>query len=100
MTACGCDSFWAIQRFDLVQKLWGCGVNEVIKEILAFAEGDAKWFDDAARKFEQFAAKLNEEEKAELELLATVYRERAQAVQCVAEKVRQSLATDDSSASH
>jgi hypothetical protein len=69
-------------------------MNELLKEILAFAEGDAKWFDDAARKFEQFAAKLNEEEKAELELLATVYRERAQVIQSVAERVRQSLATD------
>jgi len=47
------------------------------------------------RHFEQFAANLNnEEEKAEWELLATAYRERAQTIQRMVGKVRESFAND------
>jgi hypothetical protein len=70
-------------------------MNESVKELLSLAEGDAKWFDDdTARNFERFAEKLKQEEKAELDLLATVYRERAEAVQRIVEKVRENFATD------
>jgi hypothetical protein len=69
-------------------------MKELIKEVISLAEGDAKWLDEAARNFERFATKLKEEEKAEWDLLAAVYRERAQAIQDTAEKVRQSLETD------
>jgi hypothetical protein len=72
-------------------------MNELVNEILSLAEGNAKWLDHAARHFEQFAAQLHEAEKAQWHLLAVVYRERAQAMQNQAEKVRRSLVTDASS---
>jgi hypothetical protein len=72
-------------------------VNQLIKEALSLAEGEAEWLHSAAQNFERLAARLREEEKAEWDLLAAVYRERAQSVQGFAEKVRQSLVTDSSS---
>jgi hypothetical protein len=72
-------------------------VNQLIKEALSLAEGEAEWLRSAAQNFERLAARLREEEKAEWDLLAAVYRERAQSVQGFAEKVRQSLVTDSSS---
>jgi hypothetical protein len=72
-------------------------VNQLIKEALSLAEGEAEWLHSAAQNFERLATRLREEEKAEWDLLAAVYRERAQSVQGFAEKVRQSLVTDSSS---
>jgi hypothetical protein len=69
-------------------------MSESIKELLSAAQGGAKWFNDAAQFFEEFAAKLRVEEKAEWDLLASVYRERAQLIQSMTEKVRQKLTTD------
>jgi hypothetical protein len=72
-------------------------MKELIKDGLSLAEGDATWLDEAAQNFERLATRLREEEKAEWALLAAVYRERAQAIQGVAEKVRLSLETGGSS---
>jgi hypothetical protein len=72
-------------------------VNESIKEILSLAESEANWLDQTARHFEEFAARLREEEKAEWDLLATVYRERAQMIQRMVEKAREDFATDGAS---
>jgi hypothetical protein len=69
-------------------------MNELVNEVLSLAEGNADWLDHAARHFERFAAQLHEVEKAQWHLLAAVYRERAQAIQSKAEKVRQSLVAD------
>ena len=63
-------------------------MNELLKGALSLAEGDAKWLDDAARHFEECASQLNEKEKAELQLLAAVYRERAQVCQSLVGKAR------------
>ena len=70
-------------------------MQQPLKDILSLAESNARWLDDAAQHFEQFASRLHEVEKAQWELLASVYRERAQTVQSEAEKVRASLASDD-----
>ncbi len=71
-------------------------MNKSVEEILSLAEDDAKLMEETARKFEQFAASLdNEEEKAELELLARAYRERAQIIQRIVGKVRENFANDE-----
>jgi hypothetical protein len=75
-------------------------MKELLNEALSLAEGDAIWLDEAARYFEDYASQLNDGEKAELQLLAAVYLERAQRSQTAIGKVRQSLATDGSSALH
>jgi hypothetical protein len=67
-----------------------------LKEFLSLVESESKRLDEAARNFEQLAAKLKEEEKAEWDLLAAIYRERAQAIQSFAERMRQSLVADGS----
>jgi ABC-type transporter Mla subunit MlaD len=72
-------------------------MNELVNEVLSLAEGNAKWLDAAARHFEHFATQLAENEKAQLDLLAAVYRERAQTIQDTAQRVRQSLITNSSS---
>ncbi len=66
-------------------------MNELLKEALSQVEGDARWLDDAAQYFEDYASQLSEDEKAKWQLLAVVYRERAQASQSVVGKVRQNL---------
>ncbi|HWO33422.1 MAG TPA: hypothetical protein VNO32_31880 [Candidatus Acidoferrum sp.] len=75
-------------------------MKELLTEALSLVEAEASWLHAAALYFEQHASKLIEDEKAEWQLLAAVYRERAQASQIAVEKVRQSLATDGSSALH
>jgi hypothetical protein len=72
-------------------------MNELVNEVLSLAEGTAEWLDAAARHFERFATQLAEHEKAQVHLLAAVYRERAQTIQDTAGRVRQSLVTDRSS---
>jgi hypothetical protein len=69
-------------------------MDERLREVLSLAESNTTWLDDAAQHFEQFAAQLHGIEKAQWQLLAAVYRERAQAIQSEAEKVRESLETD------
>jgi hypothetical protein len=69
-------------------------MEPTLKEILSLAESNAKWLDDAAHHFEHFAVQLHDVEKAQWQLLAAVYREKAQAIQSEAEKVRESLGSD------
>ena len=72
-------------------------MEKLVKEALSLAESNATWLEDAAQHFEQFAAKLNDVEKAQWQLLAAVYHEKAHAIQSEAEKVRQSFGSDDPS---
>jgi hypothetical protein len=72
-------------------------MDKLLKEVLSLAESNATWIESAAEHFEQLAVQFREEEKAQWQLLAAVYRERAQAIQSEAEKVRTSLANDDHS---
>jgi hypothetical protein len=74
-------------------------MKELVKEVLSLAESNATWIESAAEHFEQLAAKFHAEEKAKWELLAVVYRERAQSIQGEAEKVRASLGSDSPSES-
>jgi hypothetical protein len=53
-------------------------MEDLLKEVLTFAEGTGRWLNEAAQHFENLAAQLAAEEKAKLHLLAAVYRERAQ----------------------
>jgi hypothetical protein len=70
-------------------------MDKSVEQILSLAEDDAKLMEETARRLQQFAANLNDEdEKAEWELLATAYRERAQSIQRMVRKVRESFAND------
>jgi hypothetical protein len=69
-------------------------MQQLLKEVLSLAESNATWLEDAAQHFEKFAAQLHDVEKAQWQLLAVVYREKAQTIQSEAEKVRESLASD------
>jgi len=71
-------------------------MNELLTEALSLVEGDARWLDDVARYFEDYASQLGDGEKAKWELLAAVYRERAWLNQMAVEKVSHSWATDGS----
>jgi hypothetical protein len=51
----------------------------LLKELLSFVEGDVRWWDEAAQHMEELAGGLPEAERAKWQLLAAVYRERAQA---------------------
>lgn len=53
-------------------------MEDKLAEFLAFMEEDAKCWDDAAERCEEFAQGLPEAKKAEYRLLGAVYRERAQ----------------------
>lgn len=72
-------------------------MQQPLKEVLSLAESNATWLDDAAQHFEQFAAQLDEIEKAQWQLLAAVYRERAQTIQHEVEKMRAHLRSDGNS---
>jgi hypothetical protein len=54
-------------------------LEELLKEVLSFVEGDASWWDKAAQHVEELASGLPESEQAKWQLLAAVYRERAKA---------------------
>jgi hypothetical protein len=54
-------------------------LEELLKEILSFVEGDARWWDEAAQHVEELASGVPPAEKAKWQLLAAVYRERAKA---------------------
>jgi hypothetical protein len=56
--------------------------------MLSLAETEARWFYDTVRNFELVAVGLKQEEKAEWDLLASTYRERAQAIKRTVEKAR------------
>jgi hypothetical protein len=71
-------------------------MNELLKEAFSQVEGDARWLEDAAQYFEDYASQLNEDEKAKWQLLAAVYRERAQLSEMAVRKVTQSLTANGS----
>jgi hypothetical protein len=63
-------------------------VEDLVKELLSFIEGDAKWWEDTARQCSELASKLQPDEKAEWDLLCAVYGERAQAHRELVKSVR------------
>jgi hypothetical protein len=69
-------------------------MQQPLKGMLSLAESNATWLEDAAQHFEEFAAQLHDVEKAQWQLLAVVYREKAQTIQSEAEQVRENLASD------
>jgi hypothetical protein len=58
---------------------WRCNLEEILKEVLSFVEGDARWWDEAAQHVEDLASGVPEAEKAKWQLLVAVYHERAKA---------------------
>ena len=54
-------------------------MEEVLKEVLSFVEGDVRWWDEAAQHVEELASDLPEAERTKWHLLAAVYHERAKA---------------------
>jgi hypothetical protein len=76
---------------------WDSGrrtMEDLLKEVLAFAEGTGKWLNEAAQHFENLAAQLAEDEKPKWQLLAAVYRERAHMGGGLIAKTRESLAAE------
>jgi hypothetical protein len=70
-------------------------MEDLLKEVLTFAEGTARWLDEAAQHFENLAAQLAADERAKWHLLAAVYRERAQISGSLMAKTRESLAAGE-----
>ena len=70
-------------------------MEDLLKEVLTFAEGTGRWLNEAAQHFEILAAQLAAEEKAKWQLLAAVYRERAQISGSLMAKTRESLAAGE-----
>ena len=64
-------------------------MEDMLKEVLTFVEGDARWWDEAAQHVEDLASNLSEIEKTKWQLLVTVYHERAKAHRELVEKTRQ-----------
>ena len=64
-------------------------MEDMLKEVLTFVEGDARWWDEAAQHVEDMASNLPEIEKPKWQLLAVVYHERAKAHRELVEKARQ-----------
>ncbi len=54
-------------------------MEELLKEVLSFVEGDVQWWDEAAQHVEELASGLPETEQAKWQLLVAVYHERARA---------------------
>jgi len=54
-------------------------LEELLKEVLSFVEGDVRWWDEAAQHVEELASGLSEAERTKWGLLAAVYHERARA---------------------
>ena len=63
-------------------------MEELFREVLSFVEGDVRWWDEAAQHVEELASNLPEAQKTKWQLLAVVYRERAQAHTKLVERVR------------
>lgn len=63
-------------------------MEELLKEVLSFVEGDVRWWDEAAQHLEELASGLPEMEQAKWQLLVAVYRERARAHTELVESVR------------
>jgi hypothetical protein len=73
----------------------GRNMEDLLKEVLTFAEGTGRWLNEAAQHFENLAAQLAADEKAKWHLLAAVYRERANIGQSLMAKTRESLAAGE-----
>jgi hypothetical protein len=56
-------------------------LEELLKEVLSFVEGDARWWDEEAQHVEELASGLPEAERAKWDLLAAVYHERRKRIQ-------------------
>ena len=54
-------------------------MEELLKDVLSFVEGDVRWWDEAAQHVEELASVLPESERTKWNLLAAVYHERAKA---------------------
>jgi hypothetical protein len=54
-------------------------LEDLLKEVLSFVEGDVRWWDEAAQHVEDLASNLAEAEKSKWQLLVAVYHERARA---------------------
>jgi hypothetical protein len=54
-------------------------LEELLKDVLSFVEGDVRWWDEAAQHVEELASVLPESERTKWNLLAAVYHERAKA---------------------
>ncbi len=54
-------------------------MEELLKEVLSFVEGDARWWDEAAQHVEELTNGLPEAQQAKWQLLVAVYHERARA---------------------
>lgn len=63
-------------------------MDELLKEVLSFVEGDARWWDEAAQHVEELASGLPESDQAKWQLLVAVYHERARAHTALVESVR------------
>jgi hypothetical protein len=66
-------------------------MKEVVEELLAFVESDAKWWNDVAQNCQELLGKLGSDEEARLLLLCEVYRERAKVHKEMVAKARQRL---------
>jgi CHAD domain-containing protein len=67
---------------------WRCNLEELLKEVLSFVEGDVRWWDEAAQHVEELARALPESKRTKWNLLAAVYHERAKAHTELVETVR------------
>jgi hypothetical protein len=65
-------------------------LEDKLEELLKFAEGDAKAWDDAAQYCEELASRLPEPKRAECNLTCAVYRERAKLHREMVARFRQS----------
>jgi hypothetical protein len=54
-------------------------LEELLKEVLSFVEGDVRWWDEAAQHVDELASGLPGAERAKWQLLVAVYHERARA---------------------
>jgi hypothetical protein len=63
-------------------------VEDLVKEVLSFIEGDAKWWEDAARQCCELSNNLPPDDRAKWHLLCAVYGERAQAHRELVKSVR------------
>jgi hypothetical protein len=50
-------------------------LEELLKEVLSFVEGDVRWWNEAAQHVEELGSGLREAERTKWQLLAAVYRE-------------------------
>jgi hypothetical protein len=70
-------------------------MEDLLKDVLTFAEGTGRWLNEAAQHFESLASQLAADERAKWHLLAAVYRERAQISESLMAKTRDSLTSGD-----